>query len=117
MPMFMDVHTRGDTLATLRDSAHSQAHARTAGPTPRGHHVHYLRYWVDEARGKVFCLVDAPDTGAPAGVHRRAYSLLAKEIPDDQDVPARINPARINPARINPARFDTAEIYRLQEGE
>lgn len=112
--MFMDVHTRGDTLA-LRDSAHSQAHAHSAGPKPRGHHVHYLRYWVDEARGKVFCLVDAPDAGAPSAVHRRAYTLLAKEISDNQDDPARINPDQ--PARINPARFDTAEIYRLQEGE
>ena len=22
--------------------------------------MHYLRYWVDEGNGKIFCLVDAP---------------------------------------------------------
>ena len=103
MPLLMDVHTRGDSR-TLRDVAHAHAaDLRLRG----GHDVHYLRYWVDEARGKVFCLVDAPDAGGPAAVHRRAYSLLAKEISDSKDVPAQ----------TNPRRFDTAEIYRLSEGE
>ena len=110
MPLFMGVHTRGDALApggSAHAQAHAQAHAHSAGPKPRGHHVHYLRYWVDEARGKVFCLIDAPDAGAPAGVHRRAYSLLAKEISDNQD----------DPARTDLTRFDTAEIYRVLDGE
>ena len=102
MPLFMDVHTRGDMLAPG-----GVARAQSTGPKPRGHHVHYLRYWVDEARGKVFCLVDAPDTGAPGAVHRRAYSLLAKDLSASQD----------DPAPIHPATFDTAEIYRLPEGE
>ena len=98
MPLLMDVHTRGDSR-TLRDVAHAHAaDLRLRG----GHDVHYLRYWVDESRGKVFCLVDSPDTGAPATVRRRAYSLLAKEIPNTQN---------------DPAQFDTAEIYRVQEGE
>jgi len=106
MPLLMDMQAGGDAVA-LRDSAHAAAHAIATGPKPRGHHVHYLRYWVDEARGKAFCLVDAPDAGGPAAVHRRAYSLLAKEISDSKDVPAQ----------TNPTRFDTAEIYRLPEGE
>jgi len=69
MPMLMDVYTRGDTLA-LRYATH--AHAATV-KLQGGHDVHYLRYWVDEARGKVFCLVDAPDAtrsrrGSPQGL-------------------------------------------------
>ena len=40
----------------------------------------YLRYWVDEDGGRVFCLVDAPDTDAAVSVHREAHGLLADQI-------------------------------------
>ena len=42
--------------------------------------VRYLRYWVDEASGKVFCLVEAPDADAAATVHREAHGLVADNI-------------------------------------
>lgn len=42
--------------------------------------VQYKRYWVNEAAGKVFCLVDAPDAETAATVHREAHGLVADEI-------------------------------------
>ena len=39
--------------------------------------LHYLRYWVGEQEGKVFCLVDAPDDDAATPVHREAHGLVA----------------------------------------
>ena len=42
--------------------------------------VNYLRYWVDEAGGKIFCLVEAPSSDAAATVHREAHGLVADEI-------------------------------------
>jgi len=42
--------------------------------------VKYLRYWVSEAEGKIFCLVDAPDTDAANTVHREAHGLVADEL-------------------------------------
>ena len=42
--------------------------------------MNYLRYWVDESAGKVFCLVDAPSAEAAAEVHREAHGLVADEI-------------------------------------
>lgn len=42
--------------------------------------VHYLRYWADEANGKIFCLVDAADVDAANTVHREAHGLVADEI-------------------------------------
>jgi len=42
--------------------------------------VHYMRYWVDESAGKIFCLVDAPDAEAAHTVHREAHGLVADEI-------------------------------------
>ena len=56
---------------------------RRTPPTFRpqdAHGVHYLRYWVDQEHGKIFCLVDAPDADAAATVHREAHGLVADEI-------------------------------------
>jgi hypothetical protein len=46
--------------------------------------VDYQRYWVDEAAGTVYCLVEAPDAAAAAEVHRRAHGLVADEIVEMQ---------------------------------
>lgn len=76
MPLFMDVHTLGDGV-TMDDVA--QAHAAdlaTQGP----HGVSYLRYWVDEGNGQIFCLVEAPDAEAANTVHRDAHGLVADAI-------------------------------------
>jgi len=42
--------------------------------------VRYLRYWVDEDNGQVFCLVEAPTAQAAADVHRQAHGLVADHI-------------------------------------
>ena len=42
--------------------------------------VEYLRYWVDETQGKIFCLVEAPSADAAATVHREAHGLVADAI-------------------------------------
>jgi hypothetical protein len=34
---------------------------------------------VDEAQGKIFCLVDAPDASVAAAVHREAHGMVADE--------------------------------------
>jgi hypothetical protein len=44
------------------------------------HNVRYLRYWVDEAHGKIFCLVDAPYAEAAKAVHRAAHGEVTDEI-------------------------------------
>jgi hypothetical protein len=76
MALFMDVHHLGDGVK-LDDVA--KAHAADLDKQD-AHDVHYLRYWVDEANGKVFCLVDAPDAEAANTVHREAHGLVADEI-------------------------------------
>ena len=72
-----------DTLDSLDDAVtvHDVAHANAADlQHQEAHGVHYLRYWVDEPQGKIFCLVDAPDAEAAATVHREAHGLVADEI-------------------------------------
>ncbi len=76
MPLYMDVHNLGSPV-TMDDVA--KAHA--ADLEAQGNHdVSYLRYWVDEAQGKIFCLVDAPDADAAHAVHREAHGLVADEL-------------------------------------
>jgi hypothetical protein len=76
MPLFMDVHTIDGGVA-LDDVA--KAHVADLQTQSR-YDVKYLRYWVDQTEGKVFCLVDAPSSNAAAAVHKEAHGLVADEI-------------------------------------
>lgn len=76
MPLFMDVHTINGGVSI---EAVATAHVADL-QIQAGHDVRYLRYWVDEQGGKVFCLVEAPSTAAAATVHRQAHGLVADEI-------------------------------------
>jgi hypothetical protein len=42
--------------------------------------VNYMRYWVDEKAGRIFCLVEAPDAETAHTVHREAHGLVAQNI-------------------------------------
>lgn len=76
MPLYMDVHTINGGVA-LEDVAQAhQADLQAQGQ----HDVRYLRYWVDEEQGKVFCLVEAPSADVAATVHREAHGLVADDV-------------------------------------
>jgi hypothetical protein len=82
MPTFMDVHEKLPEGATAADvAAAHQADLATQGQ----YGVNYLRYWVDENEGKVFCLVEAPDAETAARVHREAHGLVADHIFEVQE--------------------------------
>jgi Protein of unknown function (DUF4242) len=76
MALFMDVHTLGGPVG-MADAA--QAH-RADLATQGRYGVDYRHYWVDEAAGKIFCLVEAPDAEAAESVHREAHGLVADAI-------------------------------------
>lgn len=77
MPLFMDVHETLPDGATAADVA--GAHEADLKIQDE-YGVKYLRYWVDEANGKVFCLAEAPNADAAIAVHREAHGLLADKI-------------------------------------
>jgi hypothetical protein len=76
MPLYMDVHSIDGGVSVEYVAQAHRADLQTEGP----HDVRYLRYWVDEQEGKVFCLVEAPSPEAAADVHREAHGLLADDI-------------------------------------
>jgi hypothetical protein len=77
MPLFMDIHEHLPEGATAADVA--DAHSADLR-VQDDYKVNYLKYWVDDAAGKVFCLVDAPDAESAAHVHREAHGLVADRI-------------------------------------
>jgi hypothetical protein len=81
MPLYMDVH-RIDGGVTVDDVAKAHmADLQTQGQ----YDVRYLRYWVSEDQGRVFCLVEAPSAEAATNVHREAHGLVADEVAEVQE--------------------------------
>ena len=72
MPTYLDIHDIPGVTADAVAGAH-QADVRVQAQ----YGVDYRHYWVDEAAGKVFCLVDAPDRDTATRVHREAHGLEA----------------------------------------
>ena len=75
MPTYMDIHElHGVTAEEV-----AKAHAADL-EVQQKYGVNYLKYWVNESCGKVFCLVDAPSAEAAIHVHRDAHGILAEKI-------------------------------------
>ena len=68
MALFIDMHKLGDGVSLDEVAKAHQADLATQGD----HGVDYQRYWVDEAQGTVFCLVEAPSAEAATAVHKEA---------------------------------------------
>jgi class 3 adenylate cyclase len=83
MPHFIDIHeipagTTADDVARL--------HAADVSIQSK-YGVDYLKYWVNENQGKVFCFCSAPDAEAAERVHREAHGMTAQRIlPVDPDL-------------------------------
>jgi hypothetical protein len=71
----MDIHElHGITAEDL-----AKAHAADL-EVQQKYGVNYLKYWVNESCGKVFCLVDAPSAEAANQVHREAHGQVGEKI-------------------------------------
>lgn len=71
----MDIHELGNV------SAEDVAKAHVADlEAQEKYGVNYLKYWVNEKCGKVFCLVEAPNPEAANSCHREAHGLVARKM-------------------------------------
>ena len=75
MPLYMDLHIlpgvkAGDVAqAHIQDLLIQDAHGCTC-----------MTYWVDEKRGSVFCLIEAPGKEAVSEMHSKAHGLIPNKI-------------------------------------
>lgn len=76
MPLFLDIHRnlKDATPASIRAGHIADLEAQEA------HGARYLKYWFDESRGTVVCLVEAPNREACEAVHRNAHGMVPDEI-------------------------------------
>lgn len=70
--LFMDTHEMGPGLKAA-DVA--EAHKKDLA-VEGAHGVRFLEYWVDEAGGRIHCLVEAPEASAVVESHRAAHGLV-----------------------------------------
>jgi AraC-like DNA-binding protein len=75
MPIYMDVHYIPGVGAIDVAEAHRKD-LRIQGE----HQCKCMTYWIDEARGVVFCLIDAPGKPVVEEMHRRAHGLIPHKI-------------------------------------
>ena len=75
--LFIDVHHLGPGKITYADAA--GAHAKDLAVEGK-YGVKFIKYWVDTARGTVYCLSSASDTGSIIKTHGEAHGLLPDHI-------------------------------------
>lgn len=81
MPLYLDIHHQ---VEGLTQAAVTGAHAKDLEIEEK-YGVKYLKSWLDERRGKVFCVVEAPNKEAAIAVHRDAHGLVADEVIEVQE--------------------------------
>jgi AraC-like DNA-binding protein len=75
MPIFMDLHTAPGV--TAKDVA--EAHILDVKIQHR-FGCKAMTYWVDEDKGSIFCLIEAPDKEAVRTMHEQSHGLIPNEI-------------------------------------
>ena len=71
MPLYLDIHELNGVKADDVAKAHALDLEKQGA-----HGVNFIKYWVNEGGGKVFCLVDAPSAEAANCVHKEAHGLV-----------------------------------------
>ncbi len=80
MPIFMDLHI----VPGVNAKSVAEAHSRDVY-LEKEHNCKCLTYWIDELRGHVFCLIDAPDKETVYELHNRSHGLLPHKIIEVQN--------------------------------
>jgi Nickel responsive protein SCO4226-like len=75
--LYIDVHYLPAGKVNFADVA--AAHAKDLA-TENKYGAKFIKYWVDESKGVVYCLSSAPDTAAISNTHREAHGLMPQAI-------------------------------------
>jgi hypothetical protein len=75
--MYIDVHHMGKGKVTPADVA--KAHQKDL-MVENKYGVHFMRYWLDEQTGTIYCLSQSPDKKQIIQTHKEAHGLIPQEI-------------------------------------
>lgn len=90
--MFLDVHNLEPGKVTFNDVA--EAHKKDLA-TQGKFGVNFVKFWVDEAAGKVYCLSESPDSASVYQTHKEAHGLvpaLVQPVSSGQEAARGVNP-------------------------
>src|SRR5687767_11064981 len=82
--LFLDVHALGAGKVTAADVA--EAHKKDLAVQNK-YDVDFIKYWVDEQGGKVYCLAEASDGYLVHKTHKEAHGLLPDDLMQVTDGP------------------------------
>jgi len=71
--LYLDIHQLGEGKVTAADVA--GAHQKDLA-VQKKYGVNLINYWVDEKKGTVMCLAQAPDSTALINTHKEAHGLV-----------------------------------------
>jgi hypothetical protein len=77
--LYLDVHNVGPGKLTYE--AVAKAHAKDLA-TEELYGVEFIKFWVDTAKGTVYCLASAYDTASIVNTHAKAHGLLPDHVYD-----------------------------------
>ena len=103
--LYMDVHYLEPGKVTFEDVA--AAHQKDLA-TQGKYGVSFIKFWVDEKNGTVYCLSSSPDSNAMKKTHAEAHGLIPAQV---YEVTAGNETPGINPENLY---FD---IHYLGEGK
>lgn len=75
--LFIDVHHL--TPGGVKASDVAAAHAKDLAVQDK-YNVKFLKYWVDEKAGNIYCLSSAADSAHIASAHKEAHGLLPQQV-------------------------------------
>jgi len=98
MPLFMDRHD----IEGVTAKAVAEAHEKDLAVQDK-HGAKYITYWLDESRGRIFCLCEAPSKEIAEQVHREAHGIMANHIMevDPETVEAFLGSIEQTPAIVS----------------
>jgi hypothetical protein len=82
--LFMDVHNLEPGKVTFEGVA--EAHQKDL-QTQGKYNVNFIKYWVDESAGKVYCLAESPDSASLSNSHKEAHGLVPDFVYNVSDGP------------------------------
>jgi hypothetical protein len=111
--LFLDVHNLEPGKVTF--DAVADAHQKDL-KTQGKYGVNFIKYWVDEAQGKVYCLAESPDSASLFHTHKEAHGLvpdLVKEVTDGPEAKlASINPMFLDVHHLGAGKVNAAEVAK-----
>lgn len=75
--LYIDVHYLPDGKVKYEDV--EKAHSKDLAVESK-YGVQFIKYWVDESKGIIYCLSSAPDSTAIINTHREAHGLVPQTV-------------------------------------